>query len=336
MKAKTGLGGHCPSMRCVLGASLFFSMYVAPGAGWSDEPSPSATAQVAHAEAEQHAEADQELRTSFAEYVAAFNAQDVEALAMKWQPEGVFFDEASGERTVGRDAIAQRFRVLFDQQDDLKLGGRLDSIRWIRPDVAKVTGYAVTIGADDDSLESRFTAILVREDGQWVFDSIEESVSPELPVPEQRLEPLGSLVGRWVDQSEGASTVTSTRWGTNRSFLVRSYFVERGDGQTSQGTQVVGWDPRSQRIRCWMFNSDGSFGDGTWSQRDDGWEVKIRQTLSDGRIAAATQIISVIDQDTLRVQWIGREIEGDLMPSTGPVKVVRVDEGDEVDLSVVE
>lgn len=327
MKRKTGVACHRPSIRFVFGAPLLLLLCMSPEFSWSDELSPPVRVQVADAEVDQHgADADQELRTSFSEYMAAFNAQDVDALAGKWRPEGVFLDEVNNERTVGREAIAQRFRVLFDQRNDLQLGGRLDSIRWIRPDVASVAGYAVTVGADDDPLESRFTAILVRDNGEWVFDSIEEAALAEIPQPEQRLESLDALVGRWVDQSEEAKTVTSTRWGANRSFLVRSYFVERGDGQTSQGTQVIGWDSRSQRIRCWMFNSDGSFGDGTWSQREDGWEVKIRQTLADGRIAAATQVISMIDQDTLSVQWIGREIEGDLLPSTGPVRVVRVNE----------
>lgn len=288
----------------------------------ADEPIPSAPVLEAPS-------ADESVRVTFAEYVAAFNDRDAAALAEKWQPEGVFLNEETGERTVGRDAIAQQFQTLFSERNDLSLGGRLDSIRFVQPEVVCASGYAVTVGSDNEPLESGFKAILVRVDGQWRFDSIDERPLPSTPSPYEQLEELEFLVGRWVDDTVGEPMVTTTRWGANKTFLVRSYTMDLASNQSSQGTQVIGWDPRLERIRCWMFNSDGTFAEGIWSPRDDGWTVKISQTLANGDLAGATQVITILDQNTLSVQMIGQEIEGDTLPSATPVRVMRVDEVDE-------
>ena len=44
-----------------------------------------------------------------------------------------------------------------------------------------------------------------------------------------------------------------------------------------EGTQVIGWDPAAGTIRSWMFDSDGGFGEGTWSKKDNSWIVKFSQ-----------------------------------------------------------
>ncbi len=228
-----------------------------------------------------------------------------------------------GELAVGREAIARQFQSLFDERKDLRLTGQLDSIRFILPCAARVTGHALTVGSDDEPLESTFHAILVCDGEHWRFDSIEESPLPTMVEPDTPLAPLELLVGRWIDENDGSRTVTNARWGANRSFLVRSYTIDQGDDEPLQGTQVIGWDPRLELIRCWMFDSDGSFGEGTWSTREDGWAVKFNQTLADGTIAGATQVITVIDQNTLNVQLVGQEMEGVTRPSAPAVRVVR-------------
>ena len=62
-----------------------------------------------------------------------------------------------------------------------------------------------------------------------------------------------------------------------------------------EGTQVIGWDPAAGTIRSWMFDSDGGFGEGTWSKKDNSWIVKFNQVLPDGRKASATNIYTLID-----------------------------------------
>ena len=259
-------------------------------------------------------------------YVAAFNHRDVEALASQWRPQGEFVNHATGTRTLGREAIADNFRRLFSAHDNLSLGGRIESVRFIRPEVAQVTGVAITAGTGGEPLESTFTAIVVHDGHQWLFDSIHETpVTTEASAVDQ-LESLEFLVGQWIDDSDQAQVTTTYRWSANRSFMIRSFTVEQGDGDVSQGTQVIGWDPRRNLIRCWTFNSDGSFGEGTWTPTENGWNVKMTQTLADGRLAGATQAITRIDDNTLSVHLVGQEVAGETLPSSNPVRVIRVRE----------
>jgi uncharacterized protein (TIGR02246 family) len=264
------------------------------------------------------------VREAVALYASAFNLHDAEALAARWSEQGVHVDQDTGERTSGRDAIQKDFAKLFADNAELTLGVRVDTIRFIRPDVAQITGQAVTVSGDEEPNDSTFTAIVVKSGEDWLLDSVNETVIPAPPKPSDYLQELEFFVGHWVDESDEVRVDTTVRWGANRSFLVRSYTLDRGDGVEHQGTQVIGWDPKNERIRCWMFDSDGSFGEGSWSQTEDGWSVKLSRTLADGRSAGGTQVITKIDNDTLSVQTIGMEVDGEASPSTDPVRVVRV------------
>jgi uncharacterized protein (TIGR02246 family) len=208
------------------------------------------------AESSPQSVAEAAVRAVLSDYVTAFNRGDVEALGAKWTEQGVFVNESSGERTVGRDAIEQNLAALLIQEEsDLTLGGRVDVVRFIRPDVAQISGHAVTVRPGEEPSDSTFTAILVRNGRKWLFDSIHETHVPPAAKPYDQLQALEFLVGRWVDDTEGARVESTIRWGANQSFLVRTTAVHRDDDHIQQGTQVIGWDPRQERIRCWMFDS---------------------------------------------------------------------------------
>lgn len=45
------------------------------------------------------------------------------------------------------------------------------------------------------------------------------------------------------------------------------------------GTQRIGWDPLTRRLRTWVFDSSGSFGEGNWkATRPDGSEFTLNMT----------------------------------------------------------
>jgi uncharacterized protein (TIGR02246 family) len=259
------------------------------------------------------------------QYIAAYNKGDAAALAKCWCETAEHINAATGERSTGRDAIEKNFAKMFAANGETELAVTVESIRFIRPDVAQINGQAVTITEGEEPSDSTFTAVLVKDKEQgWLLDSVNETVIPAQPKPADFLAELEFLIGHWVDDSEDVRVDTTVRWSPNRAFIVRSYTLEREDGVEHQGTQVIGWDPKNERIRCWMFDSDGSFGEGTWSKTDDGWMVKLARTLSDGRGASGTQVITKVDEDTLSVQTIGQEIDGEPSPATDPVRVVRV------------
>ena len=262
-------------------------------------------------------------------YIAAFNKNDAEALAAHWAENGVYVDRETGERTEGRAAILVDFQKLFKDRAGARLNIELTGTRLIKPDVAAVEGSATAMLPGEEPTATDFSAILVKQEGRWLLESVQESPPPAPQSAQDALKPLDWLVGHWVDESESTRVDTTVRWGTGGTFLVRSFVVERPDEEEQQGTQVIGWDPRAAQIRSWSFFSDGSFGEAFWSKSGDDWLVKGNHTLADGRLAAGTQVIERVDDDTLQVRLIGREMDGEPLPSSESVKVVRAPASEE-------
>ena len=50
----------------------------------------------------------------------------------------------------------------------------------------------------------------------------------------------------------------------------------------------------------------------------------MNQMQSDGRLASGTSVITRVDNDTIEVQKIGESIDGEPIPASEPVTVVRV------------
>jgi len=137
------------------------------------------------------------------------------------------------------------------------------------------------------------------------------------------LEELDWMVGQWVDQGEDSTITTTCSWALDRKFLKRSFSVEI-EGQLSlEGTQFIGWDPIDEQIRSWTFDSEGGVGQGRWIQDGNRWLVKMSFVLATGERASAVNVITYVDQDTLRWQSISREVAGELLPSIPEVTVVR-------------
>ncbi len=137
------------------------------------------------------------------------------------------------------------------------------------------------------------------------------------------LEELDWMVGQWVDQGEDSTITTTCSWALNRKFLTRSFSVEIEGHLSLEGTQFVGWDPIAKEIRSWTFDSEGGVGQGRWIRDGDRWLVKMSFVLAGGERASAVNVITYVDEDTLRWQSISREIDGELQPSIPEVTVVR-------------
>ena len=69
-------------------------------------------------------------------YVAAFNAQNAKAMAKYWSAEGVYISKLSGERVVGRKAIAAAIAEMFAAEGKRQLVVSTESIEFISPNVA--------------------------------------------------------------------------------------------------------------------------------------------------------------------------------------------------------
>jgi hypothetical protein len=141
---------------------------------------------------------------------------------------------------------------------------------------------------------------------------------------------LAWLVGQWTDDSPNATVGATVSWTKNKSFLSYSFKASAPGMDDLEGTQVIGWDPAAGTIRSWMFDSDGGFGEGTWSKKGNSWIVKFHQVMPDGRKASATNIYTLLDSNTITWKSIGRKVDGEFLPNVEEVKMVRKATGDVV------
>lgn len=258
-----------------------------------------------------------------AAYEAAFNKHDAAAVGKLWAENGVHVDRETGERTEGRAAIQKDLEDVFKAVPEVRIAIEPGTLRMIQPTVAQADGTATTASPDEEPVVVAFTAVLVKNGDAWLLDNVEEMPMPQAQDSQDALKPLAFLVGEWADEGDEGKTTSSFHWAAEGSFLVRSFKTHLSDEIQSEGTQVIGWDPRSKEIRSWTFNSDGSFGEATWSRNGSDWLIKSSQTLADGGAASGTYVVTPVDANTMTVKLIGHEIDGEPIPSVEPVRVVR-------------
>ncbi|TWT97737.1 SnoaL-like domain protein [Botrimarina colliarenosi] len=265
-----------------------------------------------------------EVKGRFAAYLDAFNAGEADQVAKFWSSDAVCVDEGTGERTEGQAAITEGFKTFFAGAADARLTGGVSEVRLVRPDVAIAEGVVTLFVPGAEPTPSSFTAVLVKESGDWLIESSRERDLPSAATPADALEELAWLVGDWRDDTEGVDVQTTVRWSANQAFLLRSFQADYGEGESFGGTQVIGWDPRSKQYRTWTFNSDGSFGEGAVSRNGDAWLIKMTHVGSDGSVSAGTQVLTQVGADTMRVEKIGQTVDGVPVPNGDPVTVVRI------------
>lgn len=146
---------------------------------------------------------------------------------------------------------------------------------------------------------------------------------PEPAARHTPLETLDWLIGEWVSTGEGAKAEFSCDYTKNGSFLFRPFRIVRKNGETFSGTQLIGWDAARENLRSWTFDSDGGFGEDTWTQSGNRYTMRAKYTLPDGGTASALHVMTYINDDTFTWKSVNREIDGQLQPDTDEITLVR-------------
>ena len=81
-------------------------------------------------------------------------------------------------------------------------------------------------------------------------------------------------------------------WTANQNFIVGSFAITFKSASLSGARHWVGWDPTTQRIRSWIFDDSGAFGEGAWSREGDKWSIRTTSVLQDGKKATATFVVA--------------------------------------------
>ncbi|MCR4413143.1 MAG: SgcJ/EcaC family oxidoreductase [Thermoguttaceae bacterium] len=268
------------------------------------------------------------IRATVESYTAAYNRGDAKAVAAHWSDSGEWISP-SGQRFRGRAAIEKELQALFAENKGVRIEVTNPSIRFVSPNVAIEEGTVRVIRPAEPPSDSTYLAVDVKEKGQWKLNTVRETEIPETPPASSPLKELAWLVGDWLDDSPEVDDKATVSWTKNKTFLTYAFRVSvPGTDDDLEGTQVIGWDPASGTIRSWMFDSDGGFGEGTWSKEHDRWVVKFSQVLPDGRKASATNVYTLVDGNTFTWKSIGRKLDGEFLPNIDEVKMIRKTAGD--------
>jgi len=256
-------------------------------------------------------------------YTAAFNAGDAQALAEHWGPEAVYVNPLTGSQVEGREAIAKEFEAILAEAKDTKLVVEVESIEFISPGVALERGVAKVIPKEGEPSASSYSAIQVKRDGKWLLDRVTEAEAPAAPASYEHLKDLQWMIGTWIDKDEAATVETTCQWAKNQAFITRAFTISIADRIDMSGMQIIGWDASAGKIRSWVFDSDGGFGEATWTKKENRWVTEAVGTLPDGRKTSSINIMTVVDDNTVTWQSTGRELDGEILPNIEPVKLVR-------------
>ncbi len=259
-------------------------------------------------------------------FIEAFNKGNAKALAAFWTPDGDYTKE-SGHCLKGRETLEKAFRSFFEENKGLTLRIESESLRFVTPEVAIEDGTTLDLDSSGSpSRHARYTIVHVKKDGKWFLSSVREA--PFVPPSNhEQLEGLEWAIGEWSAESDrGNAEHLSVSWTDNQNFIIGTFASTAKGVEVGEATHWIAWDPQAKRIRSWIFDASGGFGEGTWTKDGGHWVIKTKSVLMDGKNATATYHISRVDADTLRLQGTDRTVDGKAIPDTKEVKLKRVHE----------
>jgi uncharacterized protein (TIGR02246 family) len=262
------------------------------------------------------------LRQAMLKYEEAFNRADANGLAAYWTEAGQYVT-ASGEKIEGRDAIREAYTELFAEGKGLRLETMTSGVQNVAPNVVLEEGIARLTCASESPAEAKYEAIHVKEDGQWRLSRVRETVLPASLSHHEQLKNLQWLIGEWASQDQATTVRNTWEWTKSKNFMKRSFSIRAKDAVEVEGTQFVGWDASTDKIRSWSFDSEGGFEQAVWRHVDNRWIVDATAVLPDGRQGSAERILTSVDDNTFTWRSVNRQVDGRLLPSTDEVTIVR-------------
>jgi uncharacterized protein (TIGR02246 family) len=261
------------------------------------------------------------IRDNIAQFVKAYNAGDAKAVATLFTPDGEAWDK-EGNEAEGREAIAETFAELFKASPKRKLEVFVESIRFIGADLALEVGSTKETPAPNEPPEyDRYTVLHAKRDGKWQMALARDEEGPVATGREQ-LQPLAWLVGEWIDDGGSAVVYSSCRWSEDKNFLLQDFKLQLNGRNAMKVSQRIGWDPLAKRIRSWVFDSEGGYGESVWARDGKDWIIKATGVRPDGTTASATNLLTRTGADGYVWRSTDRVVGDERQPPM-EVKVVR-------------
>jgi len=242
-------------------------------------------------------------------FVNAFNDAKPEVIVSLFMPDGELVDE-EGNIYQGAAQLKELFAGYFVRNPGATLRLALESTRMIGSDLAIEEGTRYVSTTENATGQVRYVAVRVKQNDKWYIASLREFYDQAAPSSGERLATLAWIEGDWISEDAEGSVKISYRWTEDRNFLVGDFSLTNEGAVTVNTTQRIGWDPRTGTVRSWVFDSDGGFAEGMWSQDGDSWVIKSTSTLPDATTGTATVQLTPIDKDRFNMTGRDRFVAG--------------------------
>jgi len=257
------------------------------------------------------------VQKSIQEFSRAFEAGDA-ATAGRFLTSGAELVTEDGLIVRGRKDIQDAFAKHFADHSPVKIENISLDIRFPSRVTAICEGVVRVTPADSNSMIDRFEIRLAREDGNWLISMIHQ-----WPHERAALLDLEWIIGTWSSKQADAEVQTTYEWFGNKSYI-RSHFTVREKDKSYTGMQMIGLDPGTGRLRTWIFEAEGGFGEGVAIQDGKEWVFESATLLSTNDELQVTNVLVRIDGDTFTWQPLDLTVNGEQFGNLPPVKVTRV------------
>ncbi|MCC9643626.1 nuclear transport factor 2 family protein [Rhodopirellula sp. JC740] len=263
------------------------------------------------------------VRAHLKRYVDAFNQRQFDTIGQLLANDVRYSDESMNLQAAGSEQLIALIRKSVEAEPSLQLAAEINDAQPLDNSHVIVRGTNTLQSESEADQTSEFAVTVTRiaadgSDAKWQITSIEEqTLSTESESP---IESLGWLVGTWKEESDEGLR-SDIAFVPGNQFLRRTFTFGANDEPI--GYEMIGYDPRANRVRSWTYFADGSFGSGYWAGEADHWRLEMTQTLADGGEATGTCIVRPIDRDTMTVRIISRTIDGQPLPNGKAVTLKR-------------
>lgn len=266
---------------------------------------------------------ERDIRTQSAALIAEFNAKNANAFVGRFLPNAEY-ELNTGEVFVGHDAIHEYFSSSFAEFPNAQAKIKESKIRLISLHTAIEEGaYSISQSAEAAPFDSHYIAIWTSSEGHWLLAAVRDLDGADVPATaHEQLNSLGWLVGDWVDESPNELVKTSCRWSEDGNFLLQDYTVHAQGSNVLSGTQRIGWDPLTRKVRSWGFDSQGGYGESFWNWDGERWVIRSSAVHSDGTTVASLNYLIPESNDVYRWEASHRMSGDEALPDLH-LKIVR-------------
>lgn len=271
------------------------------------------------AEPTSHKAAEEEIRKSARDFTKAFEAGDAKALAQLFAKNADYADDA-GVVLKGREQIEKAYAEQFKDKNKSRMDLKVEHVTFPSPDVALEEG-TIIVHPDGPDLPttSHYSVLHVKEDGQWKAAKVREWRASK-----NSLDELQWLIGTWRAKNEKGELQLEFKPNAKGTFLVCQFKIVQGEKTTSSGTQIIGEDRSTGRIRSWTFYDEGGHSESVWFHDGDRWMLETRGVVPQGATTTSLNILARVHSNEFSWRSVERTVGDEPLPDLRRVQVLRV------------